>query len=438
MEKTIYTSTRGHKEALSFDEAIFQGLAPDGGLYMPNPIPAFNDNLADDLLSASNYPELANRLVAPLLKGSVAESALEEILTEAFNFEIPLVCLDEQKGLYVLELFHGPTFAFKDVGARFMARTFSKVVGQRSERIVILAATSGDTGSAVANGFLGVPNIEVCILYPKGKVSKLQEQQITTNGKNVHALEVDGSFDDCQALVKQALTNYPTASDVHLTTANSINISRLIPQSTYYAWAFHQAKKALRYIVPSGNFGNITSGLLANFMGMPSNGFIASVNSNDVFPAYLNTGKYEPKASISTLSNAMDVGAPSNFERLRNIYSEDHLKMGDAIQSISVDDYQTTESIKSVYNEYGYVICPHTATAFKAFTALDFKKSASEPTVLLATAHPAKFGDTVEKAIGKEVELPDALKECMKKEKLAVSIPSSYEAFTSELNKLLS
>lgn len=434
MQKTIYTSTRGTKASLSFDEAIFQGLAPDGGLYMPNPIPAYDAKLADDLLNLSSYAEVAERLIRQLLIGSVAEKELPGILQEAFNFAIPLVTLDEEKGLYVLELFHGPTLAFKDVGARFMARTFSSVVGKRSEKIVILAATSGDTGSAVANGFLGVPNIEVCILYPKGKVSLLQEKQITTNGHNVHALEVNGSFDDCQALVKQALNTYKTASDVHLTTANSINISRLIPQSTYYAWAFAQAKKKLKYIVPSGNFGNITSGILAREMGLPVDSFVASVNSNDVVPNYLKNGIYEPKPSVSTISNAMDVGAPSNFERLKAIYHASHIEMGKGIQSVSISDERTKIAIKKAFDMYGYLMCPHTATAFAAFEdQKNSVKASKTPTVILATAHPAKFGDTVEQVIGKEIDLPKALQDCMEKEKLSTEIPVNYDAFSEQL-----
>lgn len=433
-----YTSTRGYSRALSFDEAIFQGLAPDGGLYMPTPIPKHDDKLASDILKLKSYPEVAQRLITPLIAGSVVEHELDAVLQDAFNFEVPLVPLDEEKGIYVLELFHGPTLAFKDVGARFMARTFSSVVGKRSERILILAATSGDTGSAVANGFLGVPNIDVCILYPKGKVSLLQEKQITTNGQNVYALEVDGSFDDCQALVKQALNNYKTDTDTHLTTANSINISRLIPQSTYYAWAYTQAQKALNYIVPSGNFGNITSGIFANKMGLPVSSFVASVNSNDIVPNYLTTGIYEPKPSVSTISNAMDVGAPSNFERLKTLFHASHLEMGYTLKSFSVSDELTKTAIKSVYENYGYLMCPHTATAYAALRSLDKKTTKQEPTVLLATAHPAKFGESVESVIGEKIELPKALEDCMQKEKLSIEIAANYEAFTEQLTKILS
>lgn len=433
-----YTSTRGSSKALSFDEAIFQGLAPDGGLYMPTPIPKYDDKLASDLLKLKSYPEVAQRLITPLLAGSVIEHELGAVLQDAFNFEVPLVPLDEEKGIYILELFHGPTLAFKDVGARFMARTFSSVVGKRSERILILAATSGDTGSAVANGFLGVPNIDVCILYPKGKVSLLQEKQITTNGQNVHALEVDGSFDDCQALVKQALNNYKTDKDTHLTTANSINISRLIPQATYYAWAYTQAKKALNYIVPSGNFGNITSGIFANKMGLPVSSFVASVNSNDIVPNYLNTGIYEPKPSVSTISNAMDVGAPSNFERLKTLFHASHIDMGNTLKSFSISDELTKTAIKSVYETYGYLMCPHTATAYASLSRIEKKLTAAEPTVLLATAHPAKFDESVESVIGEKIELPKALKDCMKKEKLSINIAADYEAFTEQLTKILS
>jgi threonine synthase len=437
MDKTIYTSTRGSTQALSFDEAIFQGLAPDGGLYMPSPIPSFDKDLASDIVKLDSYPEVAERLIQRLLAGSVIEKELSSVLHDAFNFEIPLITLDEDQGLYVLELFHGPTLAFKDVGARFMARTFSSVVGKRSERIIILAATSGDTGSAVANGFLGVPNIDVCILYPKGKVSLLQEKQITTNGQNVHALEVDGSFDDCQALVKHALNSYKTASDVHLTTANSINISRLIPQSTYYAWAYAQAQQSVKYIVPSGNFGNITSGIFAHKMGLPVDSFTASVNSNDIVPNYLSTGLYEPKASISTISNAMDVGAPSNFERLKTIYHASHIEMGSNLQSVSISDTLTKTALKSVYEKYGYVMCPHTATAYAALKERNIKSDRANLTVVLATAHPAKFGDTVEEVIGKEIELPQVLKDCMVKEKLSTEIAANYEAFSEQLAKII-
>lgn len=432
-----YASTRAKSEALSFDEAIFQGLAPDGGLYLPEPFPPYNPKLKDELLATDSFAKVAEKIISPLISGSVIEEGLLELLEEAFHFELPLRLLDEKQGLYVLELFHGPTFAFKDVGARFMARAFSKIIRQRSERILILAATSGDTGSAVAQGFLGVPNIDVCILYPKGGVSHLQEQQITTNGHNVHAIEVEGRFDDCQALVKKALRTYKCPEGFHLSTANSINISRLIPQATYYAWAYNQAGGALNYIVPSGNFGNITSGILARQLGMPAKSFTAAVNANDVFPSYLQSGKYEPKQSLSTLSNAMDVGAPSNFERLLHLFNNRNDEMNANISSLSVSDQQTKEAIKEVYEKYDYVMCPHTATAYHNYKWLRNNGKAEGKTAILATAHPAKFGESVFNAINKEVEIPEKLAVCLTKEKKATSISANYEAFASIIDDII-
>lgn len=426
-----YQSTRGHEQQLGFDDAIFRGLAPDGGLYLAEPMPAFDEHLSEKILSLKNYPAVAELMLSPFLKGSIAESGLGDLLEDAFNFEVPLIELDAKKGLYVLELFHGPTLAFKDVGARFMARVFSKVIAQRNERILILAATSGDTGSAVANGFLNVPNIDVCILYPKGKVSKLQEQQITTNGANIKAIEVEGSFDDCQALVKQALSQFKSAAGVHLSTANSINISRLLPQSTYYAWAFKQLGEAAHYVVPSGNFGNISSGLIASKMGLPNKGFTAAVNANRVFPEYLETGIYKPKASVSTPSNAMDVGAPSNFERVTALFNQEYALIKKGMISRSVSDQATISAIKEVFDHYGYIVCPHTATAYVNAIQNGFKA----PQILLATAHPAKFGETVNEVIGKEVEIPERLAACMRKEKQAISMAASYEEFEGILNQ---
>lgn len=432
-----YSSTRAQSPSIIFDEAIFQGLAPDGGLYLPQPLPEFDPFLEKKIKSAKTYAEVADYIIRPLVSGSIIEESLSSLLEDALSFEVPLKILDEKEDLYVLELFHGPTFAFKDVGARFMARAFSKVIQQKSERIVILAATSGDTGSAVAQGFLGVPNIDVCILYPKGGVSQLQEQQITTNGHNVHAVEVEGRFDDCQALVKKALSTYKCPQGVHLSTANSINISRLIPQATYYAWAYLQAQEALNYIVPSGNFGNITSGLLAQYLGMPARSFTAAVNANDVFPSYLKSGEYAPKKSIATLSNAMDVGAPSNFERLQFLFKNSSQEMAASIMSLSVSDKQTMDAMKEVYHKYDYVMCPHTATAYVNYKWLKDMGKISGPTALLATAHPAKFGESVENAINQDVEIPPKLAACLKKEKQAKAISNDFDAFSEILDQII-
>lgn len=429
----MYKSTRNNSPLLAFDEAIFQGLAPDGGLYLPKTHPSYNESYNADVRASKSLAEVAYHTIAPYMQGSVVYPGLEALLQEALNFEVPLKLLDQKKGLYVLELFHGPTLAFKDVGARFMARVFSEVIKKRSERVLILAATSGDTGSAVAQGFLGVPNIDVCILYPKGKVSFLQEKQITTNGQNVTAVEVDGSFDDCQRLVKQALKDFKAPKDVHLSTANSINIARLLPQASYYAWAYQQAAEALSYIVPSGNFGNITSGLMAHKSGLEAKGFSAAVNANDIFPTYLQSGKYEPKASVSTLSNAMDVGAPSNFERLTSLFDQNLEAMRSKVDALSVTDQQTVHAIQEVYERYGYVMCPHTATAYVMSSA----SKKESPSVILATAHPAKFRETVNKALGFEISLPERLAACLQKEsKVTYLEKADYSRFEQLLSEL--
>ena len=346
------------------------------------------------------------------------------------NFDVPLVALNEDT--YVLELFQGPSLAFKDFGARFMAQVMSYFLQKESKNINILVATSGDTGSAVAQGFLGAEGIEVTILYPSGKVSVNQEKQLTTLGQNITALEIDGVFDDCQKLVKTAFLDKELTSQMNLSSANSINIARLIPQSFYYFWAYAQLaknKKPLVFCTPSGNFGNLCGGLIAYKMGLPVKHFIAATNANDIVPEYINTGIFNAKASVPTLSNAMDVGNPSNFPRMIELFGKEYEEVIKMIFGFAFDDEETKLAIAEVYNDYDYVLCPHTAVGHLGVQAYLSEQQEEVNTVILATAHPSKFSDVVEPVIGTEPEMPDRLKEIIKKEKVATKMSTDFEDF---------
>lgn len=410
-----------------------KGLPDDNGLYMPVEIPRLPEEFIENLPEYS-FPEIAFTICRHLFKGAIPEEDLRRIIRDAINFPAPLVRLDEEK--YVLELFHGPSLAFKDFGARFMAQLMSYFNEGETRELVILVATSGDTGGAVAAGFLQAPGAKVVILYPSGKVSMLQEKQLTTLGHNIFALEVDGSFDDCQALVKQAFLDKELTRKLRLTSANSINISRLVPQTFYYFEAYKQlprdGKKTV-FCVPSGNFGNLTAGLMAQRMGLPIGYFIAATNVNDVVPEYLESGIFSPRPSVRTLSNAMDVGNPSNFARMIDLFEgrtegSTWNNMRGSISGYAFDDAQTREAMAEVYRKYTYVIDPHGAVGYLALKEYQRRHSGTKG-VILETAHPAKFLDEVENVLHHKVEVPHRLAVLAEREKNAVWMPAGYEGF---------
>lgn len=429
-----YVSTRGNSGPVSFSEAMFSGLAPDGGLYMPARVPELDEGFIRSL-QEHDFQSIALEMAKPFLEDEFSESRLKKVIEAAFNFPVRLQEVNE--GIHVLELFHGPTLAFKDFGARFMAQLFSEFAGKKGDEINILVATSGDTGSAVANGFYNVEGVNVCILFPKNKVSPLQEKQMTTLGGNIKALEVDGVFDDCQKLVKQAFLDKELRDRINISSANSINIARLLPQSFYYVYAVSRIRKSgspeTVFSVPSGNFGNLTGGLLAHKMGFTASCFLAATNRNDVVPAYLSGGSYQPRPSVQTISSAMDVGDPSNFERIRYLYNGSDRKIRDAISGFSYTDNETLECVRRVHEKYGYVMCPHTAVGYRAASEYLDSVAYRPATVVLATAHPAKFKEVIEPAVEREVQVPERLQKALNKENKSRPIPADYEAFRSFL-----
>jgi threonine synthase len=387
-----------------------------------------------DNIENKSFTEIAYNVANAFFGEDIKADELQKIVADTLSFDCPVVKVTDN--IYSLELFHGPTLAFKDVGARFMARLLSHFIKQEgSEEVNVLVATSGDTGSAVANGFLGVEGIHVYVLYPKGKVSKIQESQFTTLGKNITAIEVDGVFDDCQALVKSAFMDADLNKKMKLTSANSINVARFLPQSFYYFYAYAQMKKMgladnLVICVPSGNFGNITSGIFGMKMGLPVKRFIASNNANDIFYKYLQTGEYNPKPSIQTIANAMDVGDPSNFARIYDLYKGNHSAICSDISGATYSDEQIRETIKKVYSNTGYLCDPHGACGYRA---LEEGLKDGETGVFLETAHPAKFKETVESVIGQEVNIPAKLAEFMKGEKQSVEMSKNFADFKNFL-----
>lgn len=407
-------STNSPNEFVSLKEAVLKGLPDDNGLFMPEDIPLLPTSFFKELVNDS-FQETAFKVTKVLLQNALPDDVLRAIINGTVSFPAPLVHLRENQ--YILELFHGPTLAFKDFGARFMSRLMSHFVKGDKKELVILVATSGDTGSAVANGFYDIEGIRVVVLYPNGKVSDLQERQMTTLGKNITALRVDGTFDDCQRLVKQAFLDEELNSIHQLTSANSINIARLIPQMFYYFEGYKQllrkgiGRREVVFTVPSGNFGNLTAGLIAKRMGLPIDKFIAAVNDNDVFFQYHQTGEYKPRPSVQTISNAMDVGAPSNFARMMNLYSKDIQSLKTEIESGTVTDETVRKEIKDVYKKNDYILDPHTAVGLNIMSAYQELREGDNVGVVLSTAHPAKFIDTVEECIGKKIELPKALSE---------------------------
>lgn len=421
-----YYSTNGKAPLASLEKAVVKGLAEDRGLYMPERIKTLSQEFFDHIEQLS-FQEIACHVADAFFGEDVPADMLKQIVCDTLSFDVPVVPVKEN--IYSLELFHGPTLAFKDVGARFMARLLHYFNG--GETVNVLVATSGDTGSAVANGFLGVEGIHVYVLYPKGKVSPIQEYQFTTLGQNITALEVDGVFDDCQTLVKNAFMDEELNQHMKLTSANSINVARFLPQSFYYFYAYSQMKQRgladnLVVCVPSGNFGNICSALIGKRMGLAIKRFIAANNANDVFYKYLQTGKYEPKASIQTIANAMDVGAPSNFARILDLYKGSHEAICKDISGAAYTDGQITETIRECLSDTGYQLDPHGACGYRA---LQEGLKPDETGVFLETAHPAKFKETVEQITGKPVEIPAKLAAFMKGTKQSVSISNDFTDF---------
>ncbi len=421
-----FISTRDvvERRDVSFGEAMFRGLAPDGGLYHSAEDPDLRA-LIRSFGADMSFIDLAGALIQGLFPDEYDAAGARKLALKAFPFEPKLKPLEP--GIVLLELFHGPSCAFKDFGASFLAAAMEDHLKSRGERAVILTATSGDTGSAVANAFYNRDNIDVVILYPSGRVSPLQEKQLTTLGGNVLALEVEGAFDDCQRMVKEAFGDHELNARLNLTSANSINVGRLIPQSFYYIYSFAQLKDEeadeIVFSVPSGNFGNLTAGVMAWRWGMPISEFVAATNANDVVPQYLKSGVFTPRPSLQTLANAMDVGNPSNFERLQEIFSEGSLNINSLISGVSVSDRDIAATMKEVWQNTGELICPHTATGvYAARKRLESERGSNTTVVTLATAHPAKFLEVSHSAVGVEPEIPERLARLMRLEKRSVVV----------------
>ncbi|WP_020605857.1 threonine synthase [Spirosoma spitsbergense] len=429
-----FYSTNNPEKTVTSEQALFRSMPFDKGLYMPSPLP----NLDPDFFNAIASQSLADigfEISKALFGDEISKTDLEELTHQAFPFDTPLVDLQPGK-TGVLELFHGPSLAFKDVGARYMAAFMSYYLKISDKEVHILVATSGDTGGAVAMGFHNVPGIRVSILYPSGRISDLQEKQLTTLGGNVQAFEIEGSFDDCQAIVKEAFIDTELNSQIPLSSANSINIFRLIPQGFYYVKAYGQARKFGKPIVfstPSGNFGNLTAGVMVQKMGLPVEHFIASTNLNDIVPKYLETGNYLPRPSVATISNAMDVGSPSNFTRLSYLYKNNYEHFRENISGYFFSDDETRIGIKQIYSQYDYVACPHTAIGIMGLEAYSKKSNKDYFGIALATAHPSKFKPLVEEVISHSVDVPERLAMLSEKEKHSIKIPANYEAFKDSL-----
>lgn len=428
-----YYSTNNKSKYVSLHDAVVNGLAEDRGLYMPEKINRLPEEFFNNIDKMS-FQEISFEVAKAFFSDDVDEKSLKNIVYDTLSFDCPVkkVCDD----IWTLELFHGPTLAFKDVGARFMARLLEYFIRQEAHQTVnVLVATSGDTGSAVANGFLGVDGIHVYVLYPKGKVSKIQECQFTTLGRNITAIEIDGVFDDCQSLVKSAFMDGDLYKHMKLTSANSINVARFLPQAFYYFNAYARMKanglaENLVMCVPSGNFGNITAGLFAREMGLPIRRFIAANNANNIFYNYLKTGVYEPKPSVQTIANAMDVGDPSNFARIYDLYNGSHDKISSIISGATYTDDEIKAAVKQCYKDNGYILDPHGACGYQALKD-NLKKG--ETGVFCETAHPAKFKDTIENIINTEIEIPQRLSDFMKGKKQTVELSDKFDDFKTFL-----
>lgn len=428
-----YYSTNKQTPDVSLQEVVVKGLAADKGLFMPEKIKQLPKSFYDKIDTLS-FQEIAYTVADAFFGEDVDSDTLKQIVYDTLNFDTPLVHVNDN--IYSLELFHGPTLAFKDVGGRFMARLLGYFIKKQGQSDVkVLVATSGDTGSAVANGFLGVDGIHVYVLYPKGKVSHIQECQFTTLGQNITAIEIDGTFDDCQTLVKTAFMDADLNKQLNLTSANSINVARFLPQAFYYFYGYAQLKKAGKandvvFCVPSGNFGNITAGLIAKRMGLPVKRFIAANNSNDIFYEYLQTGKYNPRPSVQTIANAMDVGDPSNFARVIDLYNHSADEIRKDITGFRYKDAAIAETVKDTFEKTGYLLDPHGACGYQALTD---GLSKDENGIFLETAHPAKFKETVEEIIGKPIEIPQPLQAFMKGEKKSIGLKNNYDLFKDTL-----
>jgi threonine synthase len=424
-----YFSTNKKSPAVSYEDAVVRGLAPDKGLYFPERIDALPQGFVG---SNPSLHEIGFEVAKRFVDGEIPAGKLQTIIEETLNFPLPIV--EVEQDVYSLELWHGPTCAFKDVGARYLSRNLSYFVRNENKEVTILVATSGDTGSAVASGFLGVQGINVVILYPKGKVSEIQEKQLTTMGQNIKALEINGTFDDCQAMVKLAFNDAELRSKMNLSSANSINVARFLPQSFYYFWAYEQLKnknKKLAFSVPSGNFGNLTAGMFAKKMGLPVDHFIASTNANDVIPEYLQTGIYRPRPSVSTISNAMDIGDPSNFARILELYNNNLEAIRNDMSGYAFSDDDSRNAMRKLYKDFNYLADPHGALGYAGLKKWMDKNGGQG--IFLETAHPAKFLDVVEPAIEAKVEIPERLKEYLKREKKAMLIGNTFEELKAVL-----
>ncbi len=443
----LYYSLNHQSPKVTFAEAAVRGQAPDKGLYFPEHIPQLPKGFIKNIRSYSKE-ELGFIVMKPYIGESIPDDVLKQIVAETINFDFPLVKVTDD--IYSLELFHGPTLAFKDVGARFMSRCLGYFNRHAYHHTTVLVATSGDTGGAVANGFLGVDGVEVIILYPSGKVSPIQELQLTTCGQNITALEVQGNFDDCQAIVKQAFMDADLMGKLSLTSANSINVARWLPQQLYYFFAYRQWQQEHPPVicVPSGNFGNICAGLVAHLSGLPVKHFIAACNANDAVPEFLKTGNYQSKQAVATISNAMDVGNPSNFVRILELFNNELPALQNVLSSYSIDDATTAATIKNVYEQHNYMLDPHGAVAYYALNqylnSRAHLNSPSEPVpihreagggIFLETAHPVKFPDTVEEATNTKIPFPESVQYLQGKEKKSIVMPASFEAFKEWLMK---
>ena len=428
-----YYSTSLQAPEATLQEAVVKGLAADKGLFMPRSIKPLPPSFYEEIVTLS-FQEMAYRVADAFFGEDVPADTLRQIVYDTLSFDVPLVSVSP--GIYSLELFHGPTLAFKDVGGRFMARLLGYFIRKEGKQQVnVLVATSGDTGSAVANGFLGVEGIHVYVLYPKGKVSEIQEKQFTTLGQNITALEVDGTFDDCQALVKSAFMDAELNAHMQLTSANSINVARFLPQAFYYFYAYAQLQRLQPGVkpvvcVPSGNFGNITAGLFGKRMGLPVGRFIAANNRNDIFYQYLQTGEYNPRPSVATIANAMDVGNPSNFARVLDLYGHSHAAIAAEVSGATYTDEQIAETMRATWQAHHYLLDPHGACGYRALAE---GLRPDEVGIFLETAHPAKFKDTVEQIIGSEVQVPEKLQAFMRGTKQSLPMSKEFAQFKAYL-----
>ena len=420
-----YYSLNKKTPNVNFREATIKGQAPDRGLYFPETIPVIDPSVITNM-EAYSKEELAFSIMRPYVGDTIDKKTLYRIVSETINFPFPLVPVNDT--IFSLELFHGPTLAFKDVGARFMSRCLGYFSQQQNEKITVLVATSGDTGGAVANGFGGIDGVEVVILYPSGKVSTVQELQLTTCGQNITALQVNGSFDDCQTMVKEAFMDADLNKKLMLTSANSINVARWLPQQLYYFFAYQQWKEKTNppvIAVPSGNFGNICAGLLAHMSGLPVQHFIAACNVNDAVPEYLRSGNYQSKIAVSTISNAMDVGSPSNFIRVLELFQHNYQNISEKISGYTVSDHITKQTITEVYKQYGYTLDPHGAVGYYALQHY-LQQYPNEKGIFLETAHPVKFPETVEAITGKKIDIPASAEHLFLKEKNSIQMNASF------------